>query len=766
MPCDYPLRHAQYHLFANNKRSSPKGAPHPEKSYHHIVLLGSVMRMLLHPLTIFIFHSLVQTSDAAISPNVTLSNDVVMPVVALGMPLGRNAKEKATEGTNLALDNGLVHIDTAMTYFNQRYIGVALAERRRDSYFLTTKVPGCAGPNPLNADFCYRSTKGFLQRNLNELSLQYVDLVLLHWPPQSGGNYGVGGGGRRCVWMRAQWKAMQEFYRDGKSRAIGVSNYCIKDLKCLRPMEVQPMVNQIPFFPGTDPNPNGLYTYSREIGMILQAYSPLHGGRVLKNPQLKEIGQKYNKTAAQVALRWIIQHNYTLVSAAYLNKQYIIDDLDIFDFDMTEEEIARFEAWDFKGTTCLDLPNPKVKLYNNVELPLVATGVWGFSNIEAEKSVTSALNLGYTAIDTAKVYNNQVGVGKALADMDRDLYFLETKIPGCNLELTIEECKHATRSWIEEDFIQLGTTEIDLMLLHGPAPGGCTGRSCTLNQIQWTLMEEMYESNGNSSRAIGVSNYNIQCLQCLEKTQRIAPMVNQVGFHLGMWKNPLVQENYRYYKSKGIIIQAYSPLASGDPRITEGTNLTKSLAKKYQKTPAQIALKYIVQQGIAFVTASKNTEYMKQNADLFDFELLENEINALNQETLPPFDPNPKVDPNPPKNDENNDDGKKHASEGTSVILDIAVAVILIVSALTICWVVWKHGRNRRNDNVSNNDEQQEAKVEMGSAYSEVNVDPLIEDFSLNDDIKDEVGNDDFDEGSNLSSSFVAVHRSDVDRQV
>jgi len=148
---------------------------------------------------------------------------------------------------------------------------------QRAKVFLQTKVPGCAtDPSSLNPFRCYNDTWKILRENLEQLNTSHVDLVMLHYPPaptwifRSCGNL-TGS----CEMVRAQWKAMQEFYNAGGARAIGVSNYCPSCFECLADAETFPMVNQLRFHIGMGPDPEGYVSYCKAHGCVMQVYGPL-----------------------------------------------------------------------------------------------------------------------------------------------------------------------------------------------------------------------------------------------------------------------------------------------------------------------------------------------------------------------------------------------------------------------------------------------------------------------------------------------------------
>merc|ERR1719215_1985435 len=225
-----------------------------------------------------------------------------------------------------ALSVGFNHIDTANNYKNQKGVGAALKGVDRDSYLLTTKIP----------DGTASQTKQYLDQDLSELGLEYVDLMLVHYPPC----------GNSCSAMQAQWAAMEEFYNAGKAKAIGVSNYCPSSLECIKEtMTVTPAVNQVKFHVGMGTDPIGLKSYCDAAGIHLQAYSPLGNGgsELITGDLVTGIGSNHGKTGAQVSLRWI-QENGVSLSTKTTKQSHMEQDLDVFNFELTADEKATLDA--------------------------------------------------------------------------------------------------------------------------------------------------------------------------------------------------------------------------------------------------------------------------------------------------------------------------------------------------------------------------------------------------------------------------------------
>lgn len=258
-----------------------------------------------------------------------------------------------------------------------------------------------------------------------------------------------------------------------------------------------------------------------------------------------------------------------------------------------------------------------VQLNNGVDMPRLGLGVWRSDNATAAQSVRWALKHGYKAIDTAKQYGNEAGVGegltKGLAEngLERDDVFLTTKI------FNGDQGFDSTIAAFEGQLNRLQTTYIDLVLIHWPVTG-------KYNET-WRALEELYRAG--KIRAIGVSNFDIQRLRDLMKHASIKPVLNQMEF------NPLEQETdiKDYCDRHNIQLEAWSPLGHGDalnnPQI-------KKLADKYGKTTAQVIIRWELQRGINTIPKSTHEAFIKENANVYDFSLSEDDMNLMNSLNL------------------------------------------------------------------------------------------------------------------------------------
>lgn len=253
-------------------------------------------------------------------------------------------------------------------------------------------------------------------------------------------------------------------------------------------------------------------------------------------------------------------------------------------------------------------------------MPLVACGSGGDSDAQAKSGVTTALQQGYTSIDTAHDYGCLDGVGEALSEWGaekRSSYFLTSKVPGCGVPTQGLQppCYENTLKMATTDIGKLKTPYVDLLLLHFPPIEGCGGKSCTKMQEQWTALEQLYAAN--KTRAIGVSNYCQECIECVLKNATVKPMVNQVQYHVGMGGDP--SSLIKYCEDQGIQFESYSPLGGG--KLLKNFSQGEVLAKKYGfNSSAQVALAWLAQRKspIPFVTKSANAEYLVEDMDLFE----------------------------------------------------------------------------------------------------------------------------------------------------
>lgn len=256
---------------------------------------------------------------------VTLNNGAKMPVLGLGVFRVEDSPE-LVNAVKSAIKNGYRSIDGAAIYGNEESMGKGISEGikeagiSREDLFITSKV--------WNADLGYESTIAAYETSLKKLGLDYLDLYLIHWPVQ--GKY------------KEAWRALEYLYKQGRVKTIGVSNFQVHHLEdILKDADIKPMVNQIEFHPRlTQGKVRG---FCEKNNIQVEAWSPLMVGKLFDNEILKEIADKYNKSIAQVILRWDIENNVVTIPKS-TNEGRIIENSKIFDFKLTKEEVERINS--------------------------------------------------------------------------------------------------------------------------------------------------------------------------------------------------------------------------------------------------------------------------------------------------------------------------------------------------------------------------------------------------------------------------------------
>lgn len=271
---------------------------------------------------------------------ITLNDNNIMP--KLGFGTYRSTEQEGIEAVSTALKTGYRLIDTAAKYENEEAVGIGIKASgvAREEIFVTTKL--------WRENLGYKETKAELERSLSKLGLDYIDLYLVHWPANKK-NY--------ADWQTVNadtWRAMEELQDERKIKSIGVSNFWPEHMNALfRTAKVVPAVNQIEFHPGYWQAQ--LTEFCKENGIAVESWSPLARGKVFDNTVLNEISKKYNKSVAQVSLRWILQHDVIAIPKSSTPER-IKENIDLFDFELTRDEIKRIDAlptFGFSG----ELPN-------------------------------------------------------------------------------------------------------------------------------------------------------------------------------------------------------------------------------------------------------------------------------------------------------------------------------------------------------------------------------------------------------------------------
>ncbi|MCZ2258552.1 aldo/keto reductase [Sporosarcina sp. G11-34] len=250
-------------------------------------------------------------------------------------------------------------------------------------------------------------------------------------------------------------------------------------------------------------------------------------------------------------------------------------------------------------------------LNNELDIPQLGYGVWQIPDEEADNAVKQALETGYRLIDTAKIYGNEIGVGKALAtsNVPREELFITTKV--WNTDQGYENTLKA----FDESLEKLGLDYVDLYLIHWPTP------EYDEYVDTYKALEKLYQEG--RTKAIGVCNFDIEHLQRIIDECEVLPAVNQIECHPYLQQTELKQ----FCKEHGILVEAYSPLMNGTKVLEDP--IIQEIAKRHYKTPAQVILRWHLESDVAVIPKTVTPSRMKENIKVFDFKLSSDDLTKI-----------------------------------------------------------------------------------------------------------------------------------------
>ncbi len=259
----------------------------------------------------------------------TLHNGVKIPCIGFGtwqIPNG----EAATTIVKEAIACGYRHIDTASAYENEESVGKAVRESGvpREQLFITSKL--------WNSDHGYDNALRAFDMSLKRLDMEYLDLYLIHWPVP------VNQKTDYIQLNRETWRAFEKLYREGRVKAIGVSNFMVHHLQeILEGSEVKPMVNQIELHP--EYTQQEVVEFCKNSNILIEAWSPLMQGRIFQLPLVRELAEKYGRSVSQIAVRWFVQKGIIPLPKAS-GKEHILQNADVFGFELQKEDMDKLDA--------------------------------------------------------------------------------------------------------------------------------------------------------------------------------------------------------------------------------------------------------------------------------------------------------------------------------------------------------------------------------------------------------------------------------------
>lgn len=263
--------------------------------------------------------------------------------------------------------------------------------------------------------------------------------------------------------------------------------------------------------------------------------------------------------------------------------------------------------------------NSPIKLNNGVEIPCVGYGTFRTDPAVTAQAVQDAIAAGYRHVDTAKVYENEVGVGQGIkaVGVPREELFVTSKL------WNTDRGYKATKAAFQASLDRLGLDYLDLYLIHWPANEKQFGADAAkINAETWRAMEELYEAG--KIRAIGLSNFMPHHVAELLKTAKIKPMVDQIEVHPG-WTHA---EEIKKLQAMDIVVEAWGPLGGQGATVLVDPTMQK-IAATHGKSTAQVSLRWILQQGVVPLPKSVHVDRLKQNMELFDFELSNEEMQTI-----------------------------------------------------------------------------------------------------------------------------------------
>ncbi|RZC42761.1 Aldo ket red domain containing protein, partial [Asbolus verrucosus] len=598
-------------------------------------------------------HSSVFTVVMGKVTSIKLNNGLFIPALGLGTWQGPPGKEaEVGQAVRDAIDVGYRHFDCAHLYGNEKIIGEAIQAKikegvvKRKDLFIVSKLWNTFHRPDL--------VEPALKETLKNLQLDYLDLYLVHWPhafkegpellpidPKTGLFIASD------VDFIDTWKAMEEVNKKGLTKSIGVSNFNSKQLeKLLKSAKIVPVTNQIECHP---------YLNQSKLRSPSRPWQKPGDPDVINDPKIKEIGNKYGKSPAQILLRYNVQLGNSVIPKSS-NKKRLIENMDIFDFELSENDMKYIDTFDCNGRICPQADQrhihimtnvPLIKLNNGITTPALGLGTFqGPPGREAEagQAVKDAIDVGYRHFDCAHFYGNEDIIGDAIrSKIDEGVVKREDLFIVSKLWNTLHR-PAMVESALKETLKNLQLDYLDLYLMHWPqgfkegpefVPTDPETGLCIPSDIDyvdtWKAMEELQKKG--LTRSLGISNFNSKQIERLSKFATIVPVTNQVECHPYLNQAKL----RKFCLERGIVLTSYCPLGSperpwqkpGDPYILNDPKI-KEIARKYGKSSAQIMIKYNLQLGNIVIPKSSNKNRLIENISVFDFELNEEDMEYIN----------------------------------------------------------------------------------------------------------------------------------------
>eukprot|EP00727_Mastigamoeba_balamuthi_P014463 m51a1_g9641 putative aldo keto diketogulonate reductase (605) ;mRNA; f:1161175-1163876 len=567
-----------------------------------------------------------------------------IPLVGLGTWMIAPAEAKAA--TVSAISTGYRHIDCAAFYGNEKEVGEGIGEAissglvRREDLWVTSKV--------WITELHEQDVAAACRKTLGDLGLSYLDLYLIHFPTQAkkGATLPLKEEDLDDVPIAETWRAMERLVDEGLVRSIGVANFTTPYLRDLLAVaRIRPAVDQVEAHVLLQ-QPK-LREFARQESIHLTSHSTLGSPgsarlrqkgfpSMLELPEVVSIAKRVGVSPAQVLLRWALQSGFSVIPKSVASSR-MAENLRAIDVQLSEDEMAELAKLDRSLRPHMPA-NATCELNDGRHLPLVGFGTWMVAPDQARGALSAAIRVGSRHIDCAAIYGNEKEVGEGIGEaissgaVRREDLWVTSKV--WVTELHEQDVAAACRKTLGD----LGLSYLDLYLIHFPtqAKKGATLplKREDLDDVPiaetWRAMERLVDEG--LVRSIGVANFTTPYLRDLLAVARIRPAVDQVEAHV-LLQQPKLREFARH---EGIHLTAYSTLGSpgsnflpqGFPNLLELPEVV-AIAKRMGATPAQVLLKWALQNGFSVIPKSVTPSRMAENLRAINVQLSEGDMAEL-----------------------------------------------------------------------------------------------------------------------------------------
>ena len=616
-------------------------------------------------------------------PRIPLRDGTAIPAIGLGT--WKAEKGQVKEAVRIALQAGYRFIDCASVYQNESEVGEALQHVLSRGFVDRKELYICS--KLWNNDHAPDRVRAACLRTLKALRLDYLDLYLIHWPVTGS----VGDEVRPPI--RDTWMAMEQLVKDGLVRSIGTSNFSAKKMaEIMQYATVKPSVCQVEVHPyhrndafiqwckshdvhvtAFSPlgSPDSESIFPRKVPAVL-----------LKDPVVQRIAAKTGRNVGQVLVRWALQHGTSVIPKS-TNADRIRGNLDVLDWELSQEDYEalsslRFQQRMVNGAMWLnprgpyrtmeDLWNepelipseedwpksedeirkeeaaraeralyhhvdvPRIPLRDGTAIPAIGLGTWKAEKGQVKEAVRIALQAGYRFIDCASVYQNESEVGEALQHVLSRGFVDRKELYICSKLWNNDHAPDRVRAACLRTLKALRLDYLDLYLIHWPVTGSVGDEVRPPIRDTWMAMEQLVKDG--LVRSIGTSNFSAKKMAEIMQYATVKPSVCQVEVHPYHRNDAFIQ----WCKSHDVHVTAFSPLGSPDsesifprkvPAVLLKDPVVQRIAAKTGRNVGQVLVRWALQHGTSVIPKSTNADRIRGNLDVLDWELSQEDYEAL-----------------------------------------------------------------------------------------------------------------------------------------